>query len=302
MKELTYTKRFDPEHVRYVVITPARDEESFLPETIASVAYQSVQPLEWVIVNDGSSDRTREIAEEAARGHSFIRVVHREDRGTRDSDQGMIEAFEEGLRSLSVQNYQFVCKMDADLGFGPDYFRRLFRAFSDNPRLGIASGVRFTHVYRLFSRRRRLLRERISPDSVLPSIKLYRRECFEQIGGLTHHFGWSGIDVLKAQMRGWVTGHIPDLAVIHLRRMTTTEGLVRENLKAGWNQYLIGSHPLFVVARSVYRMTDRPYVVNGLAILLGYLRAMIEKAERIDEPEFVSFVRESQLKRLGLKP
>jgi len=302
MKELSYTRRFDPENARYVVITPARDEEAFLPEIIASMAYQSVQPLEWVIVDDGSGDRTGEIAVAAARTYPFVRVLRRKDRGRRDEDSGVIEAFNDGLRSVSAEDYQFICKMDADLGIGPDYFRRLFRAFSTNPRLGIASGVGFTQARRRFSRRRRLSRERILPDGVLPSIKLYRRECFEEIGGLAHHFGWNGLDVLKAQMRGWQTGHIPDLAVIHLRGMTTTEGLVRDSLRIGSGEFYLGSHPLFVVARSVYQMTDPPYLIKGLSILLGYLRAMVERSNRIDEPELVEFVRQTQLQRLGLKP
>src|SRR5271166_4983197 len=107
---------------KYVLITPVRDEEEYLPLTIKSVIAQTVHPEEWVIVNDGSKDRTGQIIDDFADKYPWIRAVHREDRGYRKWGAGIIEAFYDGFHSLSTRDWDFMCKLDGDLSFAPDYF------------------------------------------------------------------------------------------------------------------------------------------------------------------------------------
>ena len=131
----------NPVDTKYVVITPVRDEEKYLPLSISSIVSQTVRPREWVIVNDGSKDRTGEIIDAAACDYPWIRAVHREDRGFRKWGAGIIEAFLDGFHSLNCQDWEFMSKLDGDLSFAPGYFAGAFQKFCDNPKIGIAGGT-----------------------------------------------------------------------------------------------------------------------------------------------------------------
>jgi glycosyltransferase involved in cell wall biosynthesis len=107
---------------RYVIISPVRDEEKYLPRTIESMINQTVRATEYILVDDGSTDRTAEIIQEAAREHPWIRYVKRPDRGVRKVGPGVIEAFYDGFSQIQTDNYDYIGKMDGDLSFGPRYF------------------------------------------------------------------------------------------------------------------------------------------------------------------------------------
>jgi glycosyltransferase involved in cell wall biosynthesis len=277
----------------YSIISPVRNEAQYLPRTIQSVVRQQHRPVEWVIVDDGSSDSTAAIAEAAAVQHPWIKVIRRSNRGFRQPGQGVVEAFNEGVAQLANKQPDFLCKMDGDLEFGADYFVTLLREFALNPRLGMASGSTY-----LESSSGKLVREKVAPNFVVGPIKLYRRACLEEIGGLEPHLGWDTIDVYRARMCGWQTANFPELKVIHLRQMGTAKGIVWGKMKTGIGEYYYGSHPLFVLARCLYRMSERPYGVIGISIALGYLRSLLSRARRIDDPEFIRFLREDQMSRL----
>jgi len=122
---------------RYVIITPVRDEEEHVQATIASVSGQSVRPVEWMIVDDGSTDRTGVIIERYAAQFPWLHVIHRPNRGFRKSGGGVVDAFNEGYRSLRCNDWEFIVKLDGDLSFSPDYFQRCFGHFDNEPDLGI---------------------------------------------------------------------------------------------------------------------------------------------------------------------
>ena len=127
--------------IKYVIITPVRDEENYVAKTVRSVAAQTVLPTEWIIVNDGSSDRTGEILDECATQFPWMRVIHRENRGFRKSGGGVIEAFNDGFNALSRTNWDFLVKLDGDLTLPADYFEKCFEHFEQQPTLGIGGGV-----------------------------------------------------------------------------------------------------------------------------------------------------------------
>lgn len=277
----------------YVIISPARDEEDHIERTIKCVISQTIQPLEWIIVDDGSSDRTADIVQSYTVQCPWIRLVRLPDRGKRQRGAGVVSAFYEGYGRLEHQDYDFIVKLDVDLSFDAVYFEELFRRFAESPSLGIAGGALYIF------RSGRWLLDKAPSDNVLGPTKVYRRACFEQIGGLVRSLGWDAIDELKAQLLGWQTRTFRDLVVLHHRPIGKRSGAINGGLEHGKGAYFMGSHPLFVLARGVYRMgRDRPLIIAGLGILLGYFGSWIRKEPRIDDSELIAFLRRKQLRRL----
>ena len=130
---------------RYVVITPVRDEEAYLRFTLESMIAQTVRPIEWIIVDDGSSDGTGEILDDYSRRRSWIRGLHRENRGFRKSGGGVVEAFNAGYAALATADWDYIVKLDGDLTFEPDYFQKVFRTLSKRPASG--PGRRNNHCH-----------------------------------------------------------------------------------------------------------------------------------------------------------
>src|SRR5664279_1404777 len=124
------------EAIKYVAVSPVRNEEEFLQLTITSMAAQTVKPACWVLVNDGSTDATGRIADGAKQAHSWIRVVNRADRGFRQAGGGVIDAFYEGYDLIDNESWDFLVKLDGDLSFNPTYFEQCFKRFEEDPRLG----------------------------------------------------------------------------------------------------------------------------------------------------------------------
>ena len=279
---------------KYVVILPVRDEEKYIRLTLESMVRQTVLPRELVVVDDGSSDGTTAIVGEFARIYSWLRLFRRPDRGKRALGAGVVQAFSFGLENLATSDYEFIVKLDADLSFESDYFERLFDKFVENPALGIASGQ--TYVWRNGT----LVVERINKGHTRGPCKAYRRPCFEQIGGLVPIVGWDMVDELYAQYYEWETASYPELILTHHRPMGTSQGgILQGKIREGTGRYVTGSHPLFVLAKGIYRMADRPYVISGLWIVYGYFSAWLGRHPRIDNPKIRRFRRKKELVMLS---
>lgn len=277
---------------KYVVITPVRDEEQYLTFTIDSMVRQTVLPEEWVIVNDGSKDKTGQIAEEASRQYPWIQVVHREDRGFRKWGAGIIEAFYAGFHALTFKDWQFMCKLDGDLSFEPDYFEGAFQQFVERPQIGIGGGVLYH-----YQGGQRIL-EPHPMFHVRGGVKIYRRECWDALGGLWVGPGSDTVDEVKANMLGWKTSSFPHLRMTHHRFTGATYGRWGGSVKDGKIDYVTGYHPLFIVAKTIARLKRRPYVFGALAHLFGYLSAYCHHTPRVNDPELIRYLRRQQLARL----
>ena len=277
---------------RYVIVTPARDEEAHLEGTIQSVVDQTVKPAEWVIVNDGSTDRTADIIDKYAAHYGWIRGLDRANRGFRKSGGGIVDAFNDGYRSLLCCDWNFVVKLDGDLTFEPDYFERIFERFGGEPRLGIAGGT----LYSLSSGRMKV--ERNPRFHVRGATKVYRRECWEQIGGLWPALGWDTVDETSASMKGWITMSIPDIHAIHHRPTGAANGAWNNSVKQGLICHTVGYHPLFVLASCVYRLVHKPYGIRALGSLCGFVHASLTRVPQVNDPALIKFVRGEQMKRL----
>ncbi len=277
----------------YVVITPARDEERFIEYTLRSMIAQTLWPEEWIIVDDGSTDGTAAIVREHAERYPWLRLTRRPDRGERKIGGGVVEAFNHGLRNVRSEAYGFISKLDADLSLPSNYFECLLQRFKENHRLGIASGCTFVR------RGKKLVWERNSERSSRGMMKVYRRGCFEEMGGLVAELGWDVIDDYKAQALGWETRSYRDLVVIHHRPMGSSgKGILEGRKRFGEVHYLLSSHPVYAFGSGLYRMLERPYVVGGLAVWYGYVRSFLSRKKRIAEGELKQFIREKQLDRM----
>ena len=282
---------------RIVIISPVRNEEKFISGIIDSLTQQTLKPVEWIIVDDGSSDRTYEIASEAAALHEWIRVIKKCDRGFRAVGPGVVEAFYYGYDRIESDEYDYVCKMDADLELKPKYFETLISYFDRDPYLGAASGKPF------LNENGELIEERTHDEMVAGQINFYRRKCFEDIGGFVKEVHWDGIAFHRARMEGWRTRSIRNQALnfIHQRLMGSSgKGIVQGRLRWGKGQYFMGTHPLFLLAITIYRMREKPFFIGGLFIFIGYYRAFFTSMRRYDHNAFRKSLHAWQMERLKL--
>jgi biofilm PGA synthesis N-glycosyltransferase PgaC len=278
--------------IPYVIITPVRDEEKYIQHTIECVVSQTCSPVEWVIVDDGSRDGTGSIIDRYGERHPWIRGIHRADRGFRKSGSGVMQAFYEGYQSLICRDWEFLVKLDGDLSVDPNYFEKCFEYFRDDPKLGIGGGA----IYHALNGKQML--EEGPAFHVRGATKIYRRACWEAIGGLWPEAGWDTIDEVKANMSGWKTQTLPDLHLLHHRFTGSAEGVLRDRVKHGVGCYVTGYHPLFVAASCVRRLMQKPFLLGSAAIFYGFIKGYLTRASRIDDPRAIRFVRRQQLRRL----
>ena len=282
------------QELRYAVITPARDEESHLEGLIASMTRQARLPVRWVVVDDGSGDRTAEMVARHLDEVPFLRLVRRPPGGARALGGRVVEAFCDGLRQIDLESVDFVVKLDADLIFEPDYFAELLARFGDDPRLGIAGGA--CHM----ERGGQVMLEKTPPDHVRGATKVYRRETFQAIGGLRPTLGWDTIDEIRAQMMGWRTKTFPHLAVIQRRQTGSVGGILRGRFRQGLTAWLLGYHPLFLALRAArVAVQEPPLLMGGIALKLGFLRAAVRGGERAATRGEIAFLRARQLRRMN---
>lgn len=282
---------------RILIITPAKDEAEYIRKTIHSLENQTHRPACWVIVNDGSSDETGKLADEAAAKHDWIKVLHRPAGTQRRVGPGVIEAFYAGLETENMQDFDYVCKMDADIELKPQYFEKLMQRFAENPRLGTISGKCWVPINGT------PVLERTGDQFSHGVAKLFRRECFEEIGGFVREVMWDGIDCHRCRMLGWdaVSDSDPELQIIHLRLMGSSfHSVYHGRRRWGRGQYFMGTHPLYLLGIAMYRMLERPFFLGGLCILLGYTGAWLKGMPRYGDQQFRKFLHHWQLKKLGL--
>lgn len=276
-----------------LIISPCRDEAEFMCRTLDSVIAQTVKPALWVIVDDGSTDETPGILDEYAGKHDFIKVVHRKNRGCRRVGPGVIEAFYSGYEKIKPDEFDYICKLDLDLELPPRYFEILFQRFEDNPRIGTCSGK----PYFLDKQSGKLVSEKCGDENSVGMTKLYRKKCFDQIGGFVRQVMWDAIDGHRCRMLGWIacSWDEPDLRFVHLRPMGSShKGMLTGRMRHGFGQYFMGTGLMYMTASAIYRMTRPPFIFGGLAMWWGYIQSMRHQKERLNDLTFRKFLRSYQ--------
>jgi poly-beta-1,6-N-acetyl-D-glucosamine synthase len=279
---------------KYIVISPVRNEASFLPQTIQCMTEQSVRPAQWILVNDGSTDSTPAIIDAAAAKYQWIQTIHRPDRGYRQAGGGVVDAFYDGYDSIKYPDWQFLAKLDGDLSFSSDYFEQCLARFSADPRLGVGGGTICSQANGTLE-----VESKIDPIfHVRGATKIYRRECWEQIHGLHRVPGWDTIDEVKANMLGWTTRTFPDLKLLHHRPAGGAYGQWRDWLKNGRANYIAGYHPLFMFVKCIRRLFEKPYVTGGCGLFVGFVNGYVKGVAQIPDKAVIKYFRRQQMNRL----
>jgi poly-beta-1,6-N-acetyl-D-glucosamine synthase len=278
----------------YVLITPARNEARFIEQTINSVVGQTVRPVKWVIVSDGATDGTDDIVKRYADRHDWIELVRIPERARRNF-AGKVAAFNAGYVRVTGVEYEVIGNLDADISFEKDYLAFLMGKFAENPRLGVAGTP-----YREEKAAHDI--QMMSPTHVPGACQLFRRECFEEIGGYLP-VSSGGIDLialLSAQAKGWQTWRFDEKSCFHHRNVGSGDhsGIVRRLLNRGRKDYLLGSHPGFEIFRAAYQMKSRPYVIGGFLMLAGYAWSVLRGVQRTMPEELIELRRRDQIQRL----
>jgi glycosyltransferase involved in cell wall biosynthesis len=276
---------------RYVVITMVRNEEEFLPATIASMVSQTIRPVTWFVVDDGSVDRTPSILAEAAEANPWITVLRGAGREHRHAADAVSEGFNRVLPRVWELEPDAIVKLDGDMEFAPDYFERLLRTLDENPRLGIVGGRALEpHPDGTWGL------VRISKQHVHGATHVFRRACLEQQQGLVQGLGWDTVTWVRARLAGWETGSNPDVTFRHLRVTGSASGHLRGFRFKGMAAYRAGYHPLFACLRGARNMVRYPYVLSGLAFLRGFLSGYVHRVPRALEPSEIRGFRKEQIK------
>jgi glycosyltransferase involved in cell wall biosynthesis len=278
--------------VKYVIISPVRDEEKFIEFTLGSVIAQTIRPIEWVIVDDGSTDNTAKLVQRYAKEHQWIRILQRENRGYRKAGGGVIQAFNQGYDFLRSKEWDYLVKLDGDLTFDAHYFETCFDRFVRDEKLGIGGGV----IYNI--QNSRLEREKHPQFHVRGATKIYRRACWTAIGGLLEAPGWDTLDEVKANMLGWQTRSFTDLRIIHHRSTGSADGMWKNLVKNGRANYIAGYHPLFMLLKGVKRLFEKPYLVGSLGLLYGFMSGYTKRISQVDDDKLIRYIRKQQMNRL----
>lgn len=279
---------------KYVIISPVRNEEEYIEITIKSIIHQTILPTQWIIVNDGSKDRTLEIIEPYLIEYPWIKLINVADRGYYLPGKGVVETFYKGYDLIDFINWDFIVKLDCDLEFEPDYFKNLMAEFDKNPKLGIASGCTYIPKNESF------IREDVMKDHPVGPSKVYKKQCWESMNGLKPVPGWDLADLLKAQMNGWETRCFYDLQIKHYRLTgSRRKGIWAPKHLQGRFEYRQGYNFYYTLLKALNNILLKPAIIGSIGKITGYIYAFLNKEEYLFEKEMRSFLRKKQ-KRLIL--
>ncbi len=282
-----------PETANYVIITPARNEAEFIELTMKSVIAQTIVPLKWMIVSDGSTDETDAIVRKYTVDNPWIELLRMPERRERHF-AGKVYAFEAGYARVKDLKPDVVCNLDADVSIGPDHFQFLLDKCGEDPKLGVW-GSPFREGSRQYDYRFSNI------ENVWGGCQMFRRECFEAIGGYVPVKGGciDHIAVVSARMKGWKTRTFTDKVCVHHRVMgTAQQGAMKAKFRMGAKDYSVGNHPVWELSRTLYQMTKPPFVLGGFALGAGYLSSLLRRAEIPISRELATFTRREQMRRL----
>jgi glycosyltransferase involved in cell wall biosynthesis len=279
----------------YVIIIPAHNEEEFLPAALQSVLNQSLQPLQVIVVNDHSSDRTETIINEFAVNNTVIKKVNTTSSNLHLPGSKVINAFNAGLKKID-QPFDFIVKLDADVILPSNYFEVISQIFSNHPRVGIAGGF----FYELSAKGEWLLNHPMDKDHIRGAFKAYTKSCFEAIGGLRNAMGWDTLDELLARYHGYDLYTEDSLKVknqrpignAYSREARLLQGRAMYQMGYGLRISGIASLKMAVMKRNPLVFIDN---------LRGFFQARKEKAPYLVSSEEMAFIRRLRWRNIRKK-
>lgn len=277
----------------YVLVTPTKDEEKTIGDTLSSVISQTIRPEEWVIVSDGSTDRTDSLIQAAMVDHPWITLIQLPPRKGRCFG-AVARATKLATERLSVSDYEFIGLLDSDLRFAPTYFESVIAEFRANPKLGLAGGRVLDPGERADSK----------PDNtrdVPGAVQFFRRKCFESLREIhaIPEGGWDMLTCVESRMNGFETLLLTDLVVDHLKpRNIAHGGLISRRWQCGVRDYVLGYHPLFETIKCLRRIRQSPVIVSAASWWIGYISAAISRKPRAIPADLLAHIHHEQLYRL----
>ena len=269
----------------YAAVTPTRNEAENLQRLALCIEAQSLRPLRWIIVDNGSTDETVPIARELAGRHDWISLLEIPGETVATRGAPVVRAFHAGIAALT-ESLDVVVKLDADVSFEPEYFAAQIAAFAADPHLGISGGVcmepqpdgAWAAV-------------RVTRDHVRGAVRAYRRDCLAQVTPLEERMGWDGVDELKAQVHGWHTRTVPELSFLHYRVLGSRESRWFRWARQGEMSHFMGYRASYLLARTAYQMRGD---ASAAAMVWGYMLAAAQNRPRCSSPQAIAHLRELQ--------
>ncbi|MGB3345030.1 MAG: glycosyltransferase family 2 protein [Aequorivita sp.] len=278
----------------FCIIIPAYNEEACLERCLKSFVEQTILPRKIVVVNDGSTDGTQAIIDCFSENYSFIEGIYNASEKMHLPGSKIVNAFYKGLQTLDT-DFDLIGKFDADIILPPNYFEKVLELFFSDDRIGVAGGNLFIEKdehweYENISRK----------TKVRGPIKLYRKECFEEIGGLKKSIGWDTVDELLAQYHGWKiqtdtslhVKHLKPTGKVYTKAARYKQGEAFYKMRYGFWLTLIASAKLAVKKKSFAYFLD---------CLKGYSKAKRAKLEYIVSAEEGEFIRNLRWKNIKKK-
>jgi glycosyltransferase involved in cell wall biosynthesis len=280
--------------LKYIIITPAKNEEAFIGITISSIISQTIQPFRYIIVDDGSDDKTVEVVRFYQEKYPWIELVHVDSKGAeRSGGAKVVQAFQKGYDYLGKTglDYDIIVKLDADLQLPAIYFEEVIQCFKQDGQLGMCGGYIKNKIGD------ELITEPYSDYHVRGAFKSIRRICFEQIGGFKPLWNWDSIDQVEAMSKGWKTKVI-DQAVIQFRPTSAAYSATRQQFRDGYDAYCLRNNIFLVLLRTLPRITTKPYVICAFFYLAGYLKAIVNKEPLSIDKQTAKFYNKFHLTRI----
>jgi glycosyltransferase involved in cell wall biosynthesis len=278
----------------YIIITPAKNEEKFIEKAIISVINQTILPLMWVIVDDGSSDSTAEIVKSYAEKYNFIRLVQRE-KGNSRNFGNKVYAIRRGFDEVKDLEYNYYCNLDADVSFKSNYFESLLKKFEEDPKLGICGGKVYGLKENIF------FPQKYADNSIPGLTQFFRRTCYQQIGGYYPmiYGNEDGYVEVQARRFGWKTITFYDNVIFH-HRITGSEwgNKFKQRFISGEIEYYFGYYYIYHLLRNLPRLFKKPYIIGYFAIIIGYITPKIIGKRRFVDNKFIEYIRKEQKERI----
>jgi len=270
--------------LNFSIIIPAHNEADSIGLTLYSLANQTIKPKQIIVVNDNSTDTTQSVVESYAQKHSFISLIHNKSSNQHLPGSKIINAFYKGYETLD-DDYDVICKFDADLIFANNYLEQLAHHFKNNDKLGMVSGFCYIEKNGEW-----VLENLTRKDHIRGALKAYRKDCFLEIGKLKPSMGWDTVDELLAQYYGW---HILTDESLHVKHLKPTgisynkaskylQGEAMYKMRYGFLITIISALKLAHKKGSFFLFKD---------YMSGYFKAKKEKIDFLVSEEEGKFIR-----------
>lgn len=266
------------------IIIPAYNEEAHIAKTLQSLVNQTFFPKKIMVVNDNSTDNTQSIIDSFSEKYSFIQSVTTQSEASHQPGSKVINAFNKGLNFLD-ENYDVICKLDADLIFPTNYLIQIKETFKNNSSCGMAGG--FCYIKKDSNW---ILESLTNKDHIRGALKAYRKQCFQQIGGLKNTMGWDTVDELLAKYHGWEVCTDETLHVKHLKPTGANysksskhkQGEAFYNMRYGFLLTCIAT------AKLAFRKKSIPFFIHTIQ---GYFKAKTKQLPFIVSEKEGAFIR-----------